>query len=235
MLDVLAILWQQRSSRHLTIAIILLFTMAQGLGPWYAAFLMRSHGMSTAQLGLWLGLIFGFGGVVGTALGGYIAGRWLASDERRQVRLSAVTIALLLPFLVLFLTLPLRTQALAALVPIFIALTFFFGPTFALLQRLVVDEMRATTMALMMLLSNLIGMGVGPQAVGMLSDLLRPKVGQDSLRYAMLLMSLIAVWAAYHFWKVGDTIKADLLSVPQRPQPQSGTAAAAPPALGAAL
>jgi len=213
MVDVLGILWRQRSSRHLTIAIILLFTMAQGLGPWYAAFLIRSHGMSTSELGLWLGLIFGIGGITGTTLGGYIAGRWLASDERYQVRLSAVTIALLLPFLVLFLTLPHRGQALAALVPIFIALTFFLGPTFALMQRLVVDEMRATTMALMMLLANLIGMGLGPQLVGLLSDLLRPGMGQDSLRYAMLIMSLIALWGAYHFWKVGDTIKGDLLAV----------------------
>jgi len=58
-----------------------------------------------------------------------------------------------------------------------VALSFFFGPTFALMQRLVTNEMRATTLALVMLLANLIGMGIGPQVVGILSDLLMPVMG----------------------------------------------------------
>src|SRR6185312_1856927 len=64
----------------------------------------------------------------------------------------------------------------------------YVGPTFALLQRLVSDEMRATTLAAVMLVCNLIGMGIGPQTVGMLSDLLRPVAGADSLRYAFLIV-----------------------------------------------
>ena len=48
------------------------------------------------------------------------------------------------------------------------------------------------------------------QVVGILSDLLMPIVGSDSLRYAMLTMSLVALWSAYHFWNVGRTVRADL-------------------------
>jgi hypothetical protein len=87
-----------------------------------------------------------------------------------------------------------------------------------LLQRLVVDEMRATTLAVAMLLSNLIGIGIGPQVVGIFSDLLRPALGIDSLRYAMLAMSLVALWAAYHFWQVGKTVEEDLLVIERRRQ-----------------
>lgn len=75
------------------------------------------------------------------------------------------------------------------------------------------DEIRATTLALVMLLANLIGIGVGPQIVGILSDALRPVVGVQSLRYAMLAAATIALWAAYHFWQVGRTVKSDLLAV----------------------
>ena len=207
---VLGILWRQRSSRHLTLAIILYFMIGLGLGPWYAAFMMRSHGIGTAELGLWLGVIWSISGAIGMLLGGQAAGRWLARNEGSQMRWSAVMVGALVPCYVFFLLAPQKHQALIALVPLAAVSCFFFGPTFALLQRLVADEIRATTLALVMMLANLIGMGVGPQVVGMLSDALLPAFGIDSLRYAMLGMSFVAVWAAFHFWRAGDTVVNDL-------------------------
>jgi MFS family permease len=211
--DVLKALWRRRASRHLVLGLILLFTMGQGLGPWYAAFMMRSHGMTTADLGVWLGLIFGLGGIAGISLGGYVAARLFADNEQAQMRVSALMIASLVPCFVLFLLVPHKEQALLALVPLVVVFSFFIGPTFALMQRLVGDEMRATTFAVVMLLANLIGMGIGPQIVGILSDLLMPRLGRESLRYAMLTMSFVALWAAYHFWQVGRTVKDDLSAV----------------------
>jgi MFS transporter, Spinster family, sphingosine-1-phosphate transporter len=213
MTQVLRTLWRQHSSRHLSIAIVLLFTMGLGLSPWQAAFMMRNHGMQTAELGVWLGLIFGLGGLAGVGLGGYVAVRWLAGDERAQMRASAIMVAAMLPSMALFLLLPSKHYALLALILPTMVCNFFFGPAFALLQRLVVDEMRATTVAVVMLLVNLIGMGVGPQVVGFLSDLFKPSFGVDGLRYAMLIMSLVALWSAYHFWCVGRTVRQDLDSL----------------------
>jgi MFS family permease len=212
LVDVLRLLWSQRSSRHLIVAIVLLFTMGYGLGPWYAAFMMRSHGMETAELGWWLGSIFGVSGVAGILLGGYVNGRWFAADERGQMRLSAFVIASMVPCFVLFLLLPQKHQALLALTPLVMVSNFFFGPTFALLQRLVTADMRATTIAVVMLLANLIGMGIGPQIVGIISDALVPTLGSDSLRYAMLIMSTVALWGAWHFWQAGATIARELKS-----------------------
>ena len=208
--EVLSILWRQRSSRHLGLAVILLFTMGFGLSPWYAAFMIRSHGMNTSELGVWLGLIFGIGGLTGTSLGGYVAARFFANDEAGQMRLSAIVLVLLVPCLVLFVLAPGKYQALVALTPLVVVANFTLGPTFALMQRLVVDEMRATTLALVMLLANLIGMGIGPQMVGVLSDLLAPAVGGHSLRYAMMIVSLVTLWSAVHYWMVGRTVKGDL-------------------------
>ncbi len=209
---VLVTLWQRRSCRHLSAALVLLYMLGLGLAPWYAAFMMRSHGMGTQELGLWLGSIAALGGVAGILLGGYVASRAFATNERAQMRMSAATVAALLPFFVAFLTLPQKHQALVALVPLTMAFSAFLGPTYVIMQRLVPDQMRATMLAVVMLLANLIGMGVGPQVVGALSDLLAPAVGGDSLRYAMLAMSFIALWAAYHFWQVGQTIREDLIA-----------------------
>lgn len=210
---VLAAMWRQPSSRHLSLGVILLFVVGSGMGPWYAAFMSRSHGMSTTELGIWLGLINGCGGIAGMLLGGYVSGRWFAHNERGQVRLSAASTGLMVPFFVLFLTLPRKEAALLVLLPLSVLWCFFAGPAFALLQRLVAQDMRATTLAVIMLLANLIGMGVGPQVVGILSDVLTPSLGRDALRYAMLTMSLVALWSAYHFWRVGETVRQDLAAM----------------------
>jgi MFS family permease len=210
---VLGALWHRHSTRHLTIGLILLLTMGFGMAPWYGAFMIRIHGMGTAALGLWLGLVFGLGGIAGILGGGLVTTRWLARDERAQLRMCAVALVAVVPCFVLFLLLPRKEYALAALFPLITFLNFFLAPIFALLQRLATDDMRATTLAVVMLLANLIGMGLGPQAVGMLSDLLAPRLGNESLRYAMLAMSCLTLFAAYHFWRAGRTVRDDLLTV----------------------
>ena len=187
---VLGTLWGQRSCRHLCIALILLYTMGFGLAPWYAAFLMRSHGMETGELGVWMGLIFSVGGIVGVLSGGYVASRWFTDNAASQMRMSALGVAALVPCFVAFLILPEKNQALIALVPLVIVFNIFQGPTYTLMQRLVADDMRATLMAVVMFFVNLIGFGIGPQVVGVLSDALMPFAGRDSLRYAMIAMSL---------------------------------------------
>jgi MFS family permease len=215
---VLTLLWRQPSLRHLGIALILLYTMGLGLGPWKAAFMIRSHGMGTAELGVWMGMIFTTAGIAGVLAGGYVAARWFADDERGQMRMSAVAVACSTVPYFAFLMLPQKHQALLALVPQVLTFGLFLGPTYTLMQRLVPDEMRATMMALVMLLANLIGFGIGPQVVGILSDVLQPMLGSDSLRYAMLSMSFVALWAGCHFWRVGRTIREDLAIVAARAQ-----------------
>jgi MFS family permease len=210
---VLGTLWHIQSCRHLTIALILFFTMGFGLTPWNTAFMMRSHAMGSAELGVWMGVLVGLGGIVGTLLGGYVANRWFTGNEGGQMRLSAVTIALSVPCYVAFLTLPQKLLALIMLMPTMLVFNLFVAPTYALMQRLVPDEMRATMMAVTMLLYNLIGMGIGPQLVGILSDVLQPVLGSDSLRYAMLSMCFVALWSAYHFWQAGRVVKDDLAEV----------------------
>jgi MFS family permease len=208
--QVLGSLWHQRSSRHLILAVILTFTTQIGLIPWYAAFLIRSHGATTGELGAWLGPIFVISGTSGLLIGVYVVDRWIAADERGQLRWTALITALFVPCFVSFLLLPQKSGALISLVPIVVCANCILGPTFALLQRLVIPEMRATTMSIVMLVANLVGMGVGSQGVGVLSDVLVPSFGNDSLRYAMLFVALLSIWSAWHFWQAARTVRADL-------------------------
>jgi MFS family permease len=207
---VVALLWRRQSCRHLSFSMILILLATAGVGPWYAAFMMRSHGMGTAELGVWLGLVAGLSGLAGIVLGSFVIGRWFANDGRAQLRLAAIGVAAAAPLLVAFLTVSDKHLALAALIPEAILIMAFLPAPFALLQRLVPEAMRASAYMVILLLANLAGMGMGPLLVGALSDALTPRFGADGLRYAMSAVSLLVVWAAWHLWRAGRTVTAEL-------------------------
>jgi len=203
-------LWRQPSLRNLSLAFVLFLTLTGGMAPWFAVFLIRGHGMSTSTLGAWFGLIFGVSGTVGVILGGVVSGRWFGSDEQTQMRLCGLFIGSLTAFYAAFLLFSNTLLVLAALFLLILAGNLIVGPTFALLQRLVPERMRARSLACIMLVANLVGMSVGPELIGTLSDQLGPVFGSESLRYAMLIVSGLALFSAYSFWCVGRTVKIDL-------------------------
>jgi MFS family permease len=84
------------------------------------------------------------------------------------------------------------------------------GPMLASMQTLVASRMRAMSIALVYLCSNLIGMGLGPLAVGALSDTLQPWLGGESLRYALVALCPGYFWAAWHLWRASATVARDV-------------------------
>jgi hypothetical protein len=89
----------------------------------------------------------------------------------------------------------------------------YLGPTFAMTQTLVKPQMRATASAMLLFIINIIGMGLGPQAVGILSDLLSPAFEAESLRYALLFVVVgFAIWSVLHYALAARSIREDLLA-----------------------
>ena len=72
--DVFRHLWSRRSFRFMVLGAAFHSFVGYGVGYWIPAFLMRSHGMGTGQIGTWL-FWLGFAGLLGTFLGGYLADR----------------------------------------------------------------------------------------------------------------------------------------------------------------
>ena len=62
--------------------------------------------------------------------------------------------------------------------------SFWIAPSYAAVQNLVPQHWRTQASALMLLAINLLGMGLGPLLVGMLSDGFSA-YGDDSVRYAL--------------------------------------------------
>ena len=210
---VLNTLWLQPTFRHIVLAFCVTFFFGTGISLWLPTFFIRSHGMETGELGAWLAFVWGVCAVFGTYLGGVLATHYAAGKEGLQMRTIALAHIL---YGILFVTVYLSSNkynALALLAALTIIGAAVNGPIFSAIQSLVNDRMRSVALALIFLLSNLIGFGLGPLTAGVLSDLLAPVFGKESLRYALMLFSPGYLWAAFHYWKASHTIEDDIRKV----------------------
>ncbi len=87
---------------------------------------------------------------------------------------------------------------------------FYLAPTFALIQGLVSLRMRALASSITLFVLNIIGLGFGPQVVGIMSDMFEPSYGQESLRMALLVLTFVNLWCAFHYLIAAKTLKVDL-------------------------
>jgi MFS family permease len=71
-------------------------------------------------------------------------------------------------------------------------------PGYAVALSLAPAELRGTTTAVMQVASNLLGYGIGPQLIGVLSDALKASSGADSLRYGLAIFVFVNLWAVAH-------------------------------------
>ena len=91
------------------------------------------------------------------------------------------------------------------------------GPIFAAIQTLIPWNMRATAQALVSLLPSCLGAGLGPLAVGVLSDSLHARFGDQSLRYSMLGLCPGYLWAAAYLWRASRSVSRDVAAQPDKP------------------
>ena len=155
---------------------------------WLPAYFMRTYAVTSATAGAWLAIAYGVGGAVGVLCGGQIADKLAAvtRDTRWHAWGCAIVIAAALPCTALVYLTDQPVLAVAALVVATLLGHMFLGPVAALLQNLAGANRRATVAAFYLFLVNLVSMGLGPLAVGFLSDRLGAALGNDALRYSLL-------------------------------------------------
>jgi predicted MFS family arabinose efflux permease len=203
-------LWSTRSLRHTITGCTLVAFVGYGISAWGAAFLMRSHGLSSGEVGTLTGLIGGLMGVLGAIAAGKVADRMSARDPRWTPWVVAASKVLAIPLVFLFYLPDNLWIAMIAFVPMIALAATYQGSTFSMVQTLSPLGMRAQASAILLFIINLIGLGLGPLAVGALSDALKPVAGEDSLRYSLLLVSLLGLWGAWHYYVAGRYYREDL-------------------------
>jgi len=210
-LDVLKGLWQRRSFRHMAFGASLNAFCGYSISSWSASFMIRTHGMSTGELGTWLALITGLGGAVGVFFGGMLADALAPKDKRWYMWVPTIAGAIMVPFIALAYLAPGPYMALALMVVPGVLSNVYLGNTIATTHNLVSLRSRALSSAILFLILNIIGLGMGPTFIGMLSDALQPQYADDSLRWAMFyVLPAIMAWSTLHFFIAAKHLRGDL-------------------------
>jgi len=202
----------KKSFRHMAFGGALTAFVGYGLITWAPSYLSRSHGMGSGEIGTWLGLILGIPGGIGIVLGGFLADKYGSRDTRWFLWIVSIALVVSAPFSIGVYLAPTATASLLLLMLPVLLGNFYQATTFSQTQGLVPLGMRAVAAAVLLFIINIVGLGLGPQAVGIVSDLLKPEYGDDSVRYSLLIFSLVNLWSAWHYYIAGKYLKEELVT-----------------------
>jgi predicted MFS family arabinose efflux permease len=176
---------------------------------WAAPFLMRSHGLTLTEVGAWTGISQGVGSILGMLAGGAVGAMLAKRDRRWEMWLPAIAFACGFP---LFLGLLLLPDPLHGAACLLLATTLVQSGVVVVLssvQSFAAPHERATAVAMVVLSVALVGAGLGPSTVGLLSDLFAPTSGADSLRHALLTVNFVLLWSVIHLLLGSRTMLRD--------------------------
>jgi predicted MFS family arabinose efflux permease len=202
-------LLRRRSLVNLIVAISIGGFGNYGINQWLPSFYVRSFGLPLSRVGLLAGMAAGIGGVLGVLCGGFVAMKLIPRDKRWELWVPAIVYISAAPvYAASFLS-----HSLNVVVGINILATFLVasggGVALSALQSFAEPNRRALAISLTLFLSSLIGLGLGPLAVGLLSDHLKSALGQESLRYALVCSTVSLLWAGAHFYLSARTAAAE--------------------------
>ena len=202
----IAVMWGNPAMRHLVAGSVSAGMMTYGLTQWLPTFFMRTHDLSQSQTGMMMAGVFGISGVIGALAVAKVFDRLAVRGYQYGLWMLALIPFVSTPFFIMGLLAEDLTTAMLLFIIPGIAANCFMGPVLAMVQTLSQVNMRAVSAAVSMLFINLIGLGLGPLLVGMLSDLLTPSYEQDALSMALVYFSFIGFWGALHLWLSGRAL-----------------------------
>lgn len=177
---------------------------------WLPAFFQRSYGVAAADLGAKLSFYQGLPLLAGSLLGGVLAD-WLSRrDQRWLAWMPTLTALLTAPIMLGLFAVRSEALALALLSAPSFAQGLSVGPSYALVQNLAAVHSRATSTAILAFCVTLIGASLGPLLLGMLSQLLSVRFGEESLRYAFFTVGPIYLAVAATFFLASGFLRGDL-------------------------
>ncbi len=166
-----------------------------GVAAWLPSFFMRSLGLTLAQTAWYYSGIAFFGGLLGIWLGGAVADRLGAKSKAAYPLTPAIAFLISVPCFLLAMNSGSLVGGMGGQASLALAFAIFLiptglnlawlGPVTAAVQHLAPAPMRTTASALFLLINNLLGIAVGVYYFGLVSDLLKPAFGAESLRWAI--------------------------------------------------
>ena len=199
-------MWANPAMRHLMAGGVIAGLMSYGLTQWLPTFFIRTYELSQSEAGMMIAGVFGISGAIGALVVGKFFDRLSVRGFQYGLWMLAMVPFVSIPLFVMGLFADnLTTAILLFIIPGFFA-NSFMGPSLAMVQTLSPVHMRAVSSAIMMLCLNLIGLGLGPLLVGVLSDMLSTVYGEGSLSVALACFGFFAFWGSLHFWLCGRAL-----------------------------
>jgi predicted MFS family arabinose efflux permease len=184
--------------------------LSYGKGVWQIIFFMRSHGLSTSEVGLAIGLTVGICGIIGSTVGGRLADWFGTRNPAHYFIMPAVGFLVAIPFSIAAYSASDWRIAIALMVVPAICGTLNYGPGMSVVQGIFRPQTRATATAVKLFFQTLVGLGLGPLLFGFISETLKPIAGPESVRWVLLGSALLGVIPAVLLWIAGTRLPREL-------------------------
>ena len=188
-------LWQSPAFTRLTLAGLVLGFAGYGIGIWTPAFLVRSHGLTLQSAGAVMGILGGLSAVLGSLISGWLCDALTRRHPGWRLGVPVLGCMLALPFGLAFYLMPAGDawqlgglaipRSIVWYVLFAMSTVWWMAPVYAALSDIVPAHRRATANAIFNLGLTMIGGGLGPLLIGMLSDVLTPRFDNEALRWAL--------------------------------------------------
>jgi MFS transporter, Spinster family, sphingosine-1-phosphate transporter len=184
--------------------------LGYGKATWTTIFFQRTHQMSPGEVGFWFGIGGGVAGIIGTWAGGYLADRYGKDNRRHVLTAPAIGMTVAIPIAIAAYWMQNWWAALFLILLPTLLNALYVGPTYSCAQGLVPLRARAMAAAVLLFAQNLIGLGLGPLFFGILSDVIKPMAGDDSVRWVLYGAAVMGLIPSFFFWRASLRLNEEL-------------------------
>lgn len=181
-----------------------------GFGTWTAPFLGRIQHLNTAQIGIYMGTVRLVAGLVGTLVGGYLSDWAGRHDVRWRIYVSAICSILACPGVLLFALSGSLFWCIVGFTVVSAASPVHVGPIVAVSHSVVRVGMRAFATSVIYLISELIGLGLGPFLIGVFNDHYAHRLGVGVIRYSMSTAAFTTLIGGLLFCLAAQSLERDM-------------------------
>ena len=182
-----------------------------GMGNFATLFLMREKGMTLREVAVYYALVAGVGMSAGMVVSGRVIDRLTRRSTAAYATVPALSLVLALPFYVAFVWAPTWRLALIFLMGAMMLNYFYLSSSVALVQEEVRPDQRVMSGALLLLVMNFIGLGLGPTYVGAASDWFAAHGIAHALQVALYTLTPFYVVAILIFLWLARVLRGETL------------------------
>ncbi|RFB06247.1 spinster family MFS transporter [Parvularcula marina] len=194
----------------LTAAAVLVIAGQAGMSAFLPSLFVRHHALPIDQTGYAIAVIMGVGGAIGMPFGGAMSDYVTKRSARFSPLATGYFVLAAAPFAMIGCLVPVLWVSITTFFIYSVLIHCYLGPTLASYMTLAPPRLRGAMSAFLLVAMNLVGFGVGPQLTGVLSDIYNANGVEESIRYAMLTISLCIVASGICYLLAARTMDRDV-------------------------